>query len=223
MHTRTILAFSVLAAVGAAASADPLIPWSNPSGSALNFDWSNGGSDTGLFGSPTVVGDTFRFFPAGFRAQATSGGADIKYDRLEVTLLAKPGFNFTEIRIVERGDYGIVGAGGQVSVSGTMFLNDLSLPRTKSGDLVTTPGSPIMSGSGAWSGAAAVDVSGDIPKWTQLKLILNNNLVAIAGPGGVAFIEKKIGDLAVDIEILPAPGPLALLGLAGLATARRRR
>lgn len=225
MNTRSMLTLALIAgsALGSAALADPLVPWSNPTGTAMSFSWSGGGSDTGLFGSPTIVGDTFRFFPAAFRAQATSGGADIKYDRLEVTLEALPGFNFTEIRITERGDYGIVGAGGQVSVSGTMFLNDLVLPRTKTGDLATTPGSPITSGAGAWQGAAAVDVSGDVPKWTKLKLILNNNLIAIAGPSGVAFIEKKVGDLAVDIEILPAPGSLALLGLAGLATARRRR
>lgn len=225
MSTRHLLtlAFAAGAALAGPALADPLIPWSNPSGSAISFDWSNGGSDTGLFGSPIVVGDTFRFFPAAFRAQATSGGADIKYDRLEVTLLAKPGFNFTEIRITERGDYGIVGAGGQVSVSGTMFLNDLDLPRTKTGDLVTSPGSPITSGTGSWTGDAAVDVTTDVPKWTRLKLILNNNLVAIAGPSGVAFIEKKVGDLAVDIDILPAPGSLALLGLAALSGSRRRR
>jgi uncharacterized protein (TIGR03382 family) len=54
-------------------------------------------------------------------------------------------------------------------------------------------------------------------------VVLNNNLVAISTPNGVAFIEKKVVGTGIIIEIIPTPGALALLGLAGLVTLRRRR
>lgn len=198
------------------------VPWTNASGTAAYFDWSNGGSDTGLFGSPLLVGgDTFVFFPSGFRAQATNGGTASTYDRLQFEVEAHAGFSFTDIRVVEYGDYGVVGAGGQVSAGGTLFVTDLIGGGTLTNDIVTNPGSPIFSGLGNWQGDAAVNFAPSSP--TRLRVTLNNNLVAIAGANGIAYIEKKVFGSAVGITIVPTPGSMAMIVVGGLVATRRRR
>ncbi len=221
MKISTVLC--VGAAIAAfAGSAQAFVPWSNPTGTAGFFDWSGGGSDFGLFGSPVVVGgDTFVFFPSAFRAESVGGGSTITYDRLEFEVTAHANFSFSDIRITEYGDYGIVGS-GSVEAGGTLFVTDLSGGGgTLTDNLVTSPASPITSGIGNWSGTAGVDSSA----WgsTRMRVVMNNNLVAISIGNSVVWIEKKVSGSAVSVQIVPTPGSLALLGLGGLAAVRRRR
>jgi len=228
---------SIAAAVGLALSAPALafVPWTpgpggqvGSSGTASFFNWSEGGSDNGLFGSPRLISDNFVFFPSGFRAQSVGGAPSLVGDRLQVRLTAHAGRFFSQIRIREFGDYGIV-AGGTVNVSGTMFATNMGTGVVRTDDLVTNPVMPISipgSQSGQWTAVATVNLPGIGQPgfaWTDVMVVLNNNLVAISLPGGVAFIEKKIVGTGIVIEVIPAPGSLALLGLAGLAIARRRR
>ncbi|MCD4830799.1 MAG: PEP-CTERM sorting domain-containing protein [Anaerohalosphaeraceae bacterium] len=202
---------TLLLLVWLAAPAQAIIYWSNKDGSADSFDWSNGGSDNGLFGDPNVAGNTFIFFPSNFRAESVNGVADIVSDRMEVTLTAKPGSAITGIRITEYGDYGILSQ-GLVSASGTMFLTNLSEFEVRHSDFNSDPASPISSGFGSWSAEVAVDNI----EWSQLKLVLDNNLMAISMPGSVAFIEKKIMGSAVSVEIIPEPATMVLLGIGSL-------
>lgn len=203
--------------------ASAFIPWSNTNGDATTFTWSGGGSDNGLYGDPLLVGgDSLVFTPGGYRAESLNGVADAKADRLQVDLHAKPGFAFLGIELFEGGDYGILGQ-GSVSASGTLFVNDLDLPRNLHDDIITSPLSPILSGSGAWTGSANVpipSVPGDL--WTNVRIVLDNNLLAISTPGGVSFIEKKFAGLSVRV-LIPEPSSVALLSLGGLALLRRRR
>lgn len=219
MKISTILC--VGAAVAAAAGSAQAFVWSNASGTASFFNWSGGGSDTGLFGSPVLVGgDTFVFFPSGFRAESMGGGSSTTYDRLFFDVEAHAGFSFSDIRITEYGDYGIVGT-GSVEAGGTLFVTDLIGGSTLTDDLVTTPGSPITSGIGNWSGTAGVDASG--LGSTRLHIVMNNNLIAISQGNSVVWIQKKVQGSAVGVQIVPTPGSMALLGLGGLAAVRRRR
>ena len=200
------------------AEADATFYWSNKDGSADYFDWTDGGSETGLFGSPTIVGgNTFLFFPSNFRAESLDGVSEIIYDKLEFNLAAHPGYAIKGIVIHELGDYGISGS-GEVSVSGTMFLTNLSEWGVYTDNLVSTPGSPITSGSGEWSAEVGVDGL----DWTDLNVTLNNNLIALSGPGSAAFIEKKVAGVAIEI-IVPEPTTICILGLGGLMLFRKKR
>lgn len=193
--------------------AHALIYWSNRDGSTASFDWFDGGSDNGLFGDPDFSGgNTFVFYPQQFRAESINGNADITSDRMEVTLAAKPGHVITGIRITEYGDYGILSE-GMVSASGSMFLTNLDHFDVKRSDFTSNPASPISSGTGNWSAEVAV---GDLD-WSNLKLVLDNNLMAISSPGSVSFIEKKVMGSAVSIEVIvPEPATMVFLSLGSM-------
>jgi uncharacterized protein (TIGR03382 family) len=223
--------------VGCALSSQAIafVPWTpgpggqvGSSGSASFFNWSDGGSDNGLFGSPRLINDNFIFFPSGFRAQSVAGAPSLVGDRLQVRLTAHTGRYFTEIRIREFGDYGILG-GGQVDVNGAMFVTNMSTGAVLTDTLVTTPAMPISTpgaASGAWTSLTLVDLPdpGQLGfPWTDIFVILDNNLIAISMPNGAAFIEKKVVGTGIIIEIIPSPGALALLALSGVVAVRRRR
>ena len=52
---------------------------------------------------------------------------------------------------------------------------------------------------------------------------ITNTLIAISGPDGSAVIRKTLVGGTMAVAILPEPGVLGLVALAGLAAARRRR
>lgn len=205
--------------------AQALIYWTNKDGTANGFDWSNGGSDHGLFGNPMLIGgNTFTFFPSNFRAQSTNGAADIKADRVEVCLSAHTGYVITGLHITEYGDYGIL-TQGMVSVSGTMFLTNLDAFDVRYDSFSSTPASPISQGQGTWSAQVGVDNI----EWTNFKVVLDNNLMAISNPGSTTFIQKKVVGEAVAIELIcePIPEPttimLLTIGTAALFGKKKRR
>ena len=211
-----------LIAIVIAQQAFAFVPWNNPNGTATYFDWFNGGSDTGLFGSPLLTngGTSFTFFPQNFRAQSTDGASAQTSDRLQVMLVAHPGRVFGQIRIQEFGDYGILNT-GQVSATGGLFLTDLNSGNTLTDTLVTNPVSPISSGQGNWTGNVAIDLTTQFPEWTSMMVVLDNNLLAISIPGSTTFIEKKVTGAVVITPEIPEPAA-GLLLLIGLAALRRR-
>jgi hypothetical protein len=228
--TLAVVASGVVA-IATVSQANAFVFWSNglDSGMTSDFMWMGGGSDNGYFGDPTIIGNTFVFTPSGFRAESLDGTSDQIIDRLEVELVAKGAFNFTDIVITELGDYGIVNI-GSVSVTGGLFVTDLEnlnpdfSPRVADDSLMSTPGSPITSGTGNWSATAGVDLANwDAgPVWTHIRIVLNNVLIATTeGQGSTAFIEKKVA--GVSIEIVPTPGSAMLFAVGGLVAVRRKR
>ena len=68
-----------------------------------------------------------------------------------------------------------------------------------------------------------MDVSNQQPAWTRIHVVVDNDLIAISGAGGVAFIEKKVFGSGVSITIVPTPGSMALLAAGSVLAFRRRR
>ena len=92
-------------ACACAGNADAFVSWTNTAGMTADFSWSGGGSDNGLFGDPTIVGNSFVFEAiSGFKAESISGSAAQVSDRLEVTIVAKGAFQITDIRLTEFGE-----------------------------------------------------------------------------------------------------------------------
>jgi len=218
---------AIAVAIGFAGSAQAApIPWSNPNGTAGDFFWSNGQSDNGLFGSPTLVGNSFLFFPSGFVATSSNGVAVGISDRLEVDLLLKPGKSLTGFAVNELGDYSILGAGGTVSATGLLVVANTDPNgggQVVSDTLHTNPAMPIVGpGSGAWTGNSSVTI---LPNgWTQVHIVLNNVLQATSLANSTSTIQKKFVRGGVEITlIVPEPVSISAVGLAGTLLLIRRR
>ena len=202
------------------------------SGSASFFDWANGhNSNTNLFGTPTLIGSSFYFFPSDFVARsdngvAPSGFTDHATDTLEVDLIAHAGFKIDGISVQEVGDFSITGSGASADINGTMQISDGAHGSLTPDLLGFTPAFPATSGfNTAWGGNAMRDLTAvefGVP-FSVIHLSVTNNLIAISVPGSSAVIRKTVVGGAMAINVLPEPGVLALVAMAGLVGARRRR
>jgi hypothetical protein len=184
--------------------------WTNSSGTADGFSWANGGSDKGLFGDPTLVGgNTFVFSPTNFRAESIDGKSDITSDRLQFDLIAAPGKEIKSIKIIESGDYGILYE-GKVSAGGAIFVTNLEEYEVRKKLFEMDPDMPIAPPpyEGLWGGMVEITDLG----WSHLRIVLNNNPIAISMPGSITWIEKKDFGTGVNIEIIvPEPATLFIL------------
>ena len=213
---------SILAIVGLACAASADVPWAPPGGSGSFFDYSVGhNSNTNLFGNPTLVGDSFFFFPTNFVAQSIGGVAAGATDQMNVRLDAHPGQRFTQIRIQEFGDWSITGV-ASLQDSGTMFITDLlnSRPIGQSpvignlaynviGPVGTSTTMPITTpGSGTWSGDLTIDLDSIIgPAWTSVMLVFTNTLQASTTGTGSAGTIRKSAVVGPSIILTPMPTP----------------
>lgn len=184
-------------------------PWSPDNGATSLFSYSGAFNNTNLFGNPVLSGNTFIFSPTAFVAQSISSPATA-VDYLQVFITVQPGQTITGVNIRESGTRTSTVF---TTLQGTLTITDLTNPglneTNANVDVVNEVGSPTP-----WVGTASINglnyVGGNV-----FKLTLTNQLTAILG----ANILKN----GVEVEIVPAPGAAALLGLGGLAMARRRR
>lgn len=203
------------------------VPWVPPGGSGSFFTYTNGSSDNGLFGNPTLVGDQFQFTPVNFFASSNNGVSQSVPDRIQVDLQANSGQRFTMIKITEFGTYGLTGI-GSVNAFGSLNLIDLVNVRAPAiAPLQTNPAMPINTpnANGLWNGSVTIDLTQILgPDWTKLRLVFSNTLQATSAPGSSSLITKKVvGGPSIFVDVFPTPGSAAVLGLGGLVLARRRR
>jgi len=198
-----------------------------------------------LFNAPSVSGDTLKFNPT-FQSTASAGNPGFATDQtdgqLNFGIDAKQGQFISQFTFSEAGDYSLIGlptAFAQATVSCPVNVrvtevNGVALASTILGqfNLTFTGGGvytfpPTVSG-GLWFGTGSFDVAallaanGVSGNATKVEIAIDNKLTTLASNGAQATINKKLID-GVTINVLPAPGSLALLGLAGLAAGRRRR
>ncbi len=205
--------------------------WTNPSGSAQDFTYSNGQDVNNNFGDPFVSGNQMFFLGTNFQANATAGTSDQVWDRVSFDIDINPGLYLSHVTVTAFGSYSVTGDGSEVSVTADLTIDELGgMNRDWSGSLLTSPVAfPVISSgpteSGSWSGVADVDVSFLIPQaHDQLHIEMENVLDAIAVAGtGAAEINAQFQDIKFEFVFIPEPATLVLLGLGGLALLRKRR
>jgi hypothetical protein len=210
------------------------VNWAVNSGSNSNFSYANGTTDNQLFvpagNSPIVTPTGLLFFPSNFRAESTNGSADLVVDTLRFEIHVQPGKELSSFIVNEFGDYSIAGSGPNTLVKafGGLFLVNMDTFAQLNDTLDTIPVplagvSGVTSGQGAWSGNETVI---NIPSgWTNIQVILNNELHAGSDPGTSSVIEKKVVTAGVEIIlVIPEPATAGMALLAGtLLLARRGR
>jgi hypothetical protein len=237
MHVTKYLGSALAAAMiflGAGAVQAAPIPWAMPSGSTADYNFDNGNTDNQLFvpagQSPTVTPTGLLFFPSGFKAQSANGTASIVSDTLRFQIHSKPGKQLKAFTVNEFGDYSIFGAGLNTGVKafGSVFLTNLDTGDVRFDTLHTNPptlsSTGVPTGQGSWTGTEGTPFVTIPNGWTNVQVVLNNELHANSDAGTSSVIEKKVVTPGIDIEIIvPEPGTISLMLVAGGLLISRRR
>lgn len=180
-----------------------------------------------------------------------SGGGDITDVQLNFNIMRRANAVISSFVFRESGDYNLVGINPSTYVRVTCGIN-ITVTETTTGPinamllqgtLVFTPipnvGTSILpngveyhatqdASAANWLGVGNFDLSaflvanGVSGQATKVSIALDNTLIAVSPAGGVAFIAKKT-TAGVVIDVIPAPSGLAVLGLGGVLSVRRRR
>lgn len=223
-------ALIVLALFAASAHAVP-VPWANPWGvQPGQFRWTNGQSESGIFGSPGVGDYSFTFSPANFRAVSAGGNPNRVSDRvsfqIEVDSSLPMGIDLVEVSNIN-GEY-VTQGGGRMNMEMTLVvtgLNQPADPRTNpwTEKANTTPEFPLIipapqSAAGGWSAALnKVDLPDD---WRKLSISLAITVEATSVADGTTGIWQSPGDIVISFNI---PEPVSLAALVPMLAMRRRR
>jgi hypothetical protein len=206
-------ATATLAMIAMPSTASAFAFWTPPNGNTPLFRYADGhNNDQDLFGSPVIVGNTFVFAPTNFAAVSTTSSATAS-DTIQVVITVNPGQTVTEVRVRE---IGTRTSTSFTTLQGTLRVKDLTIGGISelTTPVIVTNGITQPPNITNWSGEAIIGGL-NFQGGTSFQLTLTNSLTALFG----ANIRKN----GVEIEIVPAPAGAALLGLAGLALARRRR
>lgn len=187
----------------------------------------------GLFGLPSLSGNSLIFTPTNFKAQSHNGaGIASATGTIHVKIFANAGFLFPSISVHEKGDYYLIGSDAQVAVGGQIRAFSLSNPHAPhvTDPIVATAPLTVTTSLSSfsttnWEANATVNTP---TSWSTdgVNLTIENILLAYtASPGSSAFIEKKFVGTAIVITPIPEADTYAMmlagLGLIGWMTRRR--
>jgi hypothetical protein len=217
-----------------------------------DFDLTYDTTKLGLFGAPSLAGNSIFFTFSGFAAESLNGqGAVTRNSTISgLVLSARNGFQFGELVLVELGDYKLSGNGSRVDVQGRLRAFDMAAPLTTQtvAALGIEPSSPLDLADGLlheWSAAARIDGSTPVQPVPSIfgattnviharpqavGVSIENQLTAYTDGPSIdlqqAFIEKKFAGVQMLVAPVPLPSTAALAGvglLAGLCLWGRRR
>lgn len=202
-----------------------------------------------LFGTPIIAGDTLDFNPQGFAAFSQGGGVDLTDGQLNFLIKATEGNSISQLHFYEVGDFSLAGTGTggtKVAVATSFFLDILSVdgvsinPVSLTGSMVFTPNAngqfDLVSNSGIglfWSGGINFDINAALDAnsisytsgATEIRVNLDNTLLAVSESGSVAYIAKKGFDGVGFTVSVPEPSSMtiALLGMLALFGCGKRK
>lgn len=211
--------------------------------SGADFDLTYDTTQLGLFGAPSLVGNSIFFTFSGFVAESLNGqGAVTQNSTISgLVLTARNGFQFGELVLVELGDYKLSGAGSRVDVQGRLRAFDMAAPITTQtlAALTLEPNSDLSTADGLlheWAATARIDgdsavqqvpsvfgvaTNAILARPQALGVSIENQLTAYtegASPGlHQAFIEKKFAGVQMLVAPVPLPSTAALAGAGLLA------
>ena len=203
-------------------------------GSGVDFTYDD--SQLGLYGTPTVSGNTIFFTPTTFKAISTNGdGSVIESSNVNVVITTHQGINLGSLGLQERGDYSLRGDGSTVELGGELRAFDINNPMTVEDSSFITSSSNLAINDGKfhnWVGTADINLGTTLwANTTSINLTLENVLIAttVDFPSR-AFIEKKFAGIGITVgssvppSSVPVPAAAWLFGsgLLGLIGVSRR-
>jgi hypothetical protein len=200
--------------------------------SFLQVTESSGTDPVPIYGAPSPFSVGLDFNPTSFTASAIGGGADLTDGQLNFTISS--GGAITNLSLSERGDYTLAGAGtaatnvsaGAVVLASVTAINGIAVAPIPLAPVNASVGFNLAANPGLvqpWSLGLGVNVAAQVAGATRIDVAINNALIAVAEPAGIAFIAKK--DFVIGVGVVPEPSTVALAGLAlcGLGFAGRKR
>jgi hypothetical protein len=175
----------------------------------------------GLFGTPTVSGDTLLFAPTGFSASQTSAPLG-KTATINITVTAAPGYLLNGFSLSESGGYTL--SGGSAYATGSFKAVDIE---GTTGNQIPVSFSGILDG-GTWNAHATIALpatgwGGTDGEVSSVTLTLSNLLYA----SGNASIWKEGVSITSHVTAVPEADTYAMLlaglGLVGFMARRRAR
>lgn len=207
-------------------------------GTNVNFTFDD--TLTGLFGTPSITGDTIFFTPVDSKAISANGnGTVLSASNLNMVITPNQGTTLSFIGLQERGDYSLNGGGSSVGIGGQIRAFDMANP------IAVEDSSPIVTSSALtkndnrfhnWVATADLDLSSAM--WQNTGAI-NFTIESVLEATTVshfskAIIDKKFSgfwitaassEQVVAPSVVPVPAAAWLLGsgLIGMVGVSRRR
>lgn len=196
-------------------------------GTTVDFYYDDTQPGMAVYGTLNAVGDSIFSTPTGFFAEAANVGGNHNLPITgTVTVVAKAGYQFDLVQVVQQGDYIRNGTGASVSVLSDLDVTDSGNASTTVNSLLTSSSDFTLQGTNNWSSGVTVNL--DTPMWsgvTSIDLELDTLLAAATTNNGeLARIENKLtGGGLVTIMTMPVPLPPSLwLFAGGLAVLLRK-
>lgn len=220
-----LIAIAIGTAITAGVSAAPV----TMVGSTVTYSFDD--ALLGLFGMPTLVGDSLFFTPTTFKAQANAPALGFASETMNIKAMPNnPAHWIDTVSLNEVGDYLLFDPLGVsmmgVAVNGQIRVRDLTNLVNEATDSIvaTTPMNLMGLPTKNWQASAGASVGSWMSKATNVTV--ENLLIAYSTTApSLAFIEKK----GVVLQVTAVPEPetwamlLAGLGLVGLQLRRKTK
>jgi len=185
----------------------------------------------GLFGAPSLIGNSLVFAPSGSPGFSAQTGSGIKFTNstFAFVVAADAGYKLSGFELFEAGDYFLIGDNSMVSLGGQLRVKSVGQPLLSA---AISPSQPLTThtsfssmATSNWEAAATIN-----PTETMNNAVVSiQNILGAYVPGGngYAFIEKKNVELAFSVTPIPEPESYAMLlaglGLMGIVARRRAK